>query len=76
MSATIATNTANDNEILNEACNAEFPKLYTDTITAPWMVQVGLIDDWDFGPTYRCCKCDADIVLVFHPNILKIMYDV
>ena len=45
MSATIAANTADDNEILDEACNAEFPKLYTDEITAPWMVTEGLLDD-------------------------------
>ena len=68
MSATIATNTADDYGILDEACNAEFPKLYTDTITAPWMVEVGLLEEWPYGPTYRCCKCDADIVIAIPPE--------
>ena len=64
MSATIATNTADDNMILEKACNAEFPKLYTDKITAEFY----LPDEWDFGPTYRCCKCDADIVIGIPPE--------
>ena len=68
MSATITTNTADDYEILDEACNAEFPKLYTDKITAPWMVEVGLLEEWNAGPTYQCCKCDADIVIAIPPE--------
>ena len=68
LSATIAANTADDNEILDEACNAEFPKLYTDKITAVWALEVGIIEEWDLGPTYRCCKCDADIVIAYPPE--------
>ena len=60
--------TPDGNEILVGACNAEFPKLYTDEIMAPWMVAEGYLDEWPYGPTFKCCKCDADIVIAIPPE--------
>ena len=60
--------TPDGNEILVGECNAEFPKLYTDEITAQWMVEEGYIDEWPYGPTFKCCKCDADIVVAIPPE--------
>ena len=61
-------NSEDDNGILEEACNAEFPKLYTDKLTALLMVADGTLDEWPYGPTYQCCKCDADIVIAYPPE--------
>ena len=63
-----AFDTPEENSFLKEACTADFPKLYTDKLTAPWMVGEGIIDEWPYGPLYMCCKFDADVVVDLPPE--------
>ena len=56
------------NEVLQEVCNAEFPKLYIDKLTTLWHVNEGLIDEWPYGPLNWCCKFDANVVVDYPPD--------
>ena len=60
--------TPHGHEILQESCTADFPKLYTDKLTATWMVEEEIIDEWTLGPLYRCCKFDANVVVDYPPQ--------
>ena len=61
-------NTGDDIEVLEEACNAEFPKLYIDKLTTLYFVNEGLLDEWPYGPINWCCKIDADVVVDYPPD--------
>ena len=47
--------------LLEEACNAEFSQLFEDKITAEWAEITGIIEDWEYGTLYRCCKPGAAV---------------
>ena len=49
------------------SCNAEFPKRYEDRLTHIYLINERLLDDWAYGPTYQCCKADAEVIIDFPP---------
>ena len=67
-----------DDEVLEGACDAEFPKLYEDRLTTPYMVGQGWIDEvaLDIGPLYHCCKLDADVVIDYPPTFSEELFSV
>ena len=50
-----------DGDFLEGSCNSEYPVWYEDSITPEWAVDEGIIEEWNYGPMYHCCKEDAAV---------------